>query len=78
VGDWADDCEREADFREEEALEFLKEVNEAQAAVIEAAKAWLHERIHDRNGVRNVACQYTKGALGLTGALEALQEVEGE
>ena len=74
MGDWADDCEREADFREEEALEFLKKVNEAQAAVIEAAKtarvpikAYMQAR-----GVPNTTISE------LLVAVEALQEVEGE
>ena len=73
MGDWADDCEREADFREEEALEFLKKVNEAQAAVIEAAKtarvpikAYMQAR-----GVPNTTISE------LLVAVEALQEVEG-
>jgi hypothetical protein len=39
MGDWADDCERRADFAEEEALAFLAEVNRRRDAVIEAAKA---------------------------------------
>ena len=46
MGDWADDCERQADFDEEEELDYLRRVNEAQAAVIEAAKVLVHEQRH--------------------------------
>ena len=71
MGDWADDCEREADFREEEALEFLKKVNEAQAAVIEAAKAFVEAN-------NSVDGDEWSTYHALETAVEALQEVENE
>ena len=45
MGDWADDCERRAEFEEDERLDFLSRVNEARANVIEAARA--HKKRED-------------------------------
>jgi hypothetical protein len=83
MGDWADDCERQADFDEEEELDYLRRVNEAQAAVIEAAKALEVARLAEAKAVVEpeeiwAATHYAlrKAEQSLTAAVRALLAAE--